>query len=308
VNGKEDVMAAIARLGYLGFEVSDLNEWERFAVEILGLAVSERRADGGLALRMDDQTQRLVLHPGPRDDLVYAGFELDHEGSLRQLVEKLAAAGFTVAAASSEVACARKAARVYQATDPNGVPVELFWGPERSTDPFRSPFVASGFVTGDEGLGHVVFGTTDPEATERFYRDLLGMRLSDRIEVEPMPGFPLRITFLHANPRHHTVAFAAAPLPKRIHHFMLEVGAMEDVGRAYDRALDAGVPIANTLGVHPNDRMFSFYARTPSGFDVEFGWGGRKVDDATWKVGHYDRISIWGHRPEAHTPPAATGV
>lgn len=301
-------MAAIARLGYLGFEVGNPTEWERFALDVLGLTVSERRGDGGFALRMDDQRQRIVLHRGPRDDLAYAGFEVDDEESLRQLVEKLSTAGFTATAASDEIARARKVARVYQVTDPNGVPVELFRGPERATEAFRSPLVPSGFVTGTEGLGHVVFATTDAQATEKFYCDLLGMRLSDRIEFELMPGLPLRITFLHANPRHHTVAFAAAPLPKRIHHFMLEVGAMEDVGRAYDRALDAGVPIANTLGVHPNDRMFSFYARTPSGFDVEFGWGGRKIDDATWEVGHYDRMSIWGHRPEGHRPPTAGGV
>src|SRR5262249_24898508 len=73
--------------------------------------------------------------------------------------------------------------------------------------------------------------------------------------------------------------------------------------RAYDRCLTAGIPIANTLGVHPNDRMFSFYARTPSGFDVEFGHGGRKIDDATWKVEQYDRASVWGHRiPGAQRP------
>lgn len=78
---------------------------------------------------------------------------------------------------------------------------------------------------------------------------------------------------------------------------------MEDVGHAYDRCLDAGVTIANTLGMHPNDRMFSFYARTPSGFDIEFGWGGRKIDDATWEIRQYDRLSVWGHRP-----PTASGM
>jgi 2,3-dihydroxybiphenyl 1,2-dioxygenase len=299
-------MAAIARLGYLGFEVSNLEAWERLGVEILGLAVSERRADGGLALRMDDQAQRIVLHPGPRDDLVYAGFEVDDERSLRQLAEKLSTAGFTITAAGDEVARARKVVRVYQVTDPNGVPIELFHGPARAADPFRSTLVPSGFVTGAEGLGHVVFAAQDAQATERFYCDLLGMRLSDRIEAEMAPGFSLLVTFLHANPRHHSVAFAAAPLPKRVHHFMLEVGAMDDVGRAYDRCLTAGIEIANTLGVHPNDRMFSFYARTPSGFDVEFGWGGRKIDDATWKVTRYDRVSVWGHHMPATLPARGT--
>ena len=50
-------MAAISRLGYLGFEVSDVAAWERFAVEALGLLVSERRSDGSVACRIDDQAQ-----------------------------------------------------------------------------------------------------------------------------------------------------------------------------------------------------------------------------------------------------------
>ena len=295
-------MTTISRLGYLGFEVSDLPAWERFAADILGLVVSERRADGSLALQMDDQAQRIVLHPGTRDDLVYTGFEVENETSLQQLSQHLTKAGFATTKASSEIARVRRVSCLHQLEDPTGVPVELFCGPERLAEPFRSPLVPSGFVTGNEGLGHVVFGTVDSQAMERFYCELLGMRLSDRIEAELAPGFSLLITFLHANPRHHTVAFAAAPMPKRVHHFMLEVGAMDDVGQAYDRCLKAGVEIANTLGVHPNDRMFSFYARTPSGFDVEFGWGGRKIDDATWKVERYDRTSIWGHHMPAMLP------
>ena len=296
-------MAAISRLGYLGFEVSDVAAWERFLVDALGLLVSERRSDGSVAFRIDDQAQRIVVHPGSRDDLAYAGFEVDDEATLRSLSEALAAAGFPTADLGEDVARVRRVKRVHRVEDPNGVPIELFHGPERATDPFRSSLVPSGFVTGDEGLGHVVFATMDPQATERFYCELLGMRLSDRIEAELAPGFSLLVTFLHANPRHHTVAFAAAPMPKRVHHFMLEVGTMDDVGRVYDRCLTAGIEIANTLGVHPNDRMFSFYARTPSGFDVEFGWGRPQVfDDATWTVARYDRLSVWGHRMPATLP------
>jgi 2,3-dihydroxybiphenyl 1,2-dioxygenase len=295
-------MAAISRLGYLGFEVSDVAAWGRFAVDALGLLVSERRSDGSVAFRIDEQAQRIVVHPGSRDDLAYAGFEVDDDATLRGLSEKLAKAGFPTVDPGGDVARARRVKRVLRVEDPNGVPIELFHGPERAAEPFRSSLVPSGFVTGDEGLGHVVFAAMDPQATERFYCELLGMRLSDRIETELVPGFSLLITFLHANPRHHTVAFAAAPMPKRVHHFMLEVGAMDDVGHAYDRCLKAGIEIANTLGVHPNDRTFSFYARTPSGFDVEFGWGGRKIDDATWKVDRYDRMSVWGHHMPGMLP------
>lgn len=296
-------MPAIARLGYLGFEASDLAAWERFAVDVLGLGPAGRGADGSIAFRMDEQAWRIAVHPGTADDLAYLGFEVDDEHALRGLAQRLSSVGFPVSEGRPETARARRVGRLFRAEDPNGVPVELFHGPERTPEPLRSDAVPSGFVTADEGLGHLVLVARDAAAHDRFYRELLGMKLSDRIHTELAPGLTLDITFLHANPRHHTLAFTEAPLPKRIHHFMLELGAMEDVGRAYDRCLASGVPIASTLGQHPNDGMFSFYARTPSGFEVEVGWGGRKVDDATWQVRSYDRLSTWGHRP-----PAPAGV
>jgi hypothetical protein len=47
--------------------------------------------------------------------------------------------------------------------------------------------------------------------------------------------------------------------------------------------------------------MISFYGATPSGFLVEFGWGGVKVDQSNWQVRSYDKFSEWGHRPAAAT-------
>ncbi len=61
-----------------------------------------------------------------------------------------------------------------------------------------------------------------------------------------------------------------------------------------------GIPIASTLGRHTNDRMTSFYAVTPSGFQIEYGRGGVKIDDTTWDVRTYD-ASTWGHRTPAGT-------
>jgi 2,3-dihydroxybiphenyl 1,2-dioxygenase len=290
-------MPSVRQLGYLGFEVSDVARWERFAVDVLGLAPAQRAADGSLALRMDEREQRIVLHPGPADDLAYLGFEVATDADLEALGAALARAGHEVGEGKAETAAARRVARLLHATDPSGIPVELYVGAAVAKEPFRSPRVASGFVAGDEGLGHAVICAKDAAASERFYLELLGLRLSDRIRMPLSKDFTLDIRFLHMNARHHSIAFASAPLPRRIHHFMLEVGSEDDVGRARDRALAAGVPLAMDLGKHPNDRMFSFYAKTPSGFDVEIGSGGVKVDDATWSVRTYDHMSLWGHRP-----------
>ena len=63
----------------------------------------------------------------------------------------------------------------------------------------------------------------------------------------------------------------------------------------------AGVPIMMGPGHHPNDQMFSFYCVTPSGFGLEFGWGGIVIDDDHWEVRTYSQPSDWGHRPPQAT-------
>jgi hypothetical protein len=69
-----------------------------------------------------------------------------------------------------------------------------------------------------------------------------------------------------------------------------------------DLCQDRRIPIAASLGRHPNDLMPSFYAGAPSGFQVEYGHGGREIDDATWEVKRYHAASLWGHRPQTATP------
>ena len=151
------------------------------------------------------------------------------------------------------------------------------------------------------GLGHCVVRVRDRAAAERWYCDVLGFKLSDRIVCE-IGGFQVDIAFLHVNPRHHSIALGEM-MPKRIHHVMFQVGSMDDVGLAFDRCTDNRVPITQTLGRHPNDKMFSFYAMTPSGFEFEYGWGARNVDDATWEPTTYDHISEWGHKRLPYPKP-----
>jgi 2,3-dihydroxybiphenyl 1,2-dioxygenase len=289
------------RLGYLGFEVRDVDAWAAFAVDVLGLAISARGADGGFSLRCDDWEQRFVVSPGPADDIAFFGWEVDDAGALEATAGRLRAAGVEVVQGSEAEARTRRVARLFTVHDPAGHPCEVFFGGERAGSPFRSKHVVSSFVTGTQGLGHAVVSAPEPERSLAFYRDLLGFRLSDRI-VCKVHGHPVDIVFMHGSARHHTIA-VGGPQRKRVHHFMLEVASMDDVGLAFDRAIRGGVRVMQTLGRHPNDRMFSFYAKTPSGFQFEFGWGGRRIDDATWQTTTYDHISEWGHHPPEMLAP-----
>ncbi len=289
-------MASIAQLGYLGLGVSDIAAWENYATNVLGFQVSDR-AEGALYLRMDEYHHRIVVHPGGNDDLAYVGWEVVDEQSMRELGDQLRAAGIRVSDGSPEEAEARRVAGLIKFQDPNGIAEEIFFGPLINFEsPFHSPRAISGFETGEQGLGHFVIAVNDYAESMNFYRDVLGMRISDFIEIQPVPGFKLKITFFHCNPRHHTLAFIAAPLPKRLAHFMVQLKSLDDVGATYYQCQDQGVPITMSFGRHTNDHMVSFYMQTPSGFDVEYGWGAREVDDAVWHVQTHQATSIWGHR------------
>lgn len=290
-------MGSVTELGYIGIEASDLAAWERFGVELLGMQLA-RRSDDQLTLRMDDKAHRWIVVAGNADDLAFTGFGCATDADLDAIVAGLRAAGTEVAEGDASLAAARRVRRIAVTADPLGNRVELYVGLADGETSFSSARLAAGFVTGAAGAGHQVL--MERGMDRRILLDwygLLGFRMTDVIDQELAPGIVASVAFLHCNGRHHTVALANMPFPKRMHHFMIEAAEMSDVGLAYDRCMDARQPFEMTLGMHPNDRMFSFYVRTPSGFNVEFGWGGLIIDEATWQVQHLDRLSSWGHRP-----------
>jgi biphenyl-2,3-diol 1,2-dioxygenase len=291
--------AAVTALGYIGIGASDLAAWQRYATEVLGLACTER--DGTLYLRMDAAAWRIGIEPSQADDIRYAGFEVGSPEDLEAIRRRLENLGVTVAAAPEAERAARGVDRLMRCRDPDGIAIELFSGRQAADSPFVSPRGLS-FVTGAQGLGHIVLMVSDAAASQRFYVDGLGFAVSDYITLGEPPRV-LELTFLHCNPRHHTVALAPVPKArKRLNHLMLQVDSLDDVGATLDLIRDRKLPVSVGLGRHTNDHMLSFYAQTPSGFDVEFGYGARTVDDATWTVEHYDSGSTWGHRPEARAP------
>lgn len=286
--------AAVEALGYIGLEVSDLDAWKTFAVDELGFQWCPRE-DGTVDLRMDAYSYRIRLHEGPRDDYAYAGWEVADKAALDALVERLSAAGTQVERAA-DLAADRRVTELVRFNDPEGNRHEAFYGPlQKTNDPFVSPAGVT-FKTGTQGLGHFVFSCADAQVMTDFFIGLLGFRLSDYINTEVVPGRPLNLTFLRCNGRHHTLALAPVPLPKKIVHLMAETNSFDDVGRAMDRCLKAGRHLSFTLGRHSNDEMVSFYPLTPSGFDFEYGWGGLEVDDESWHVLTHDTNSAWGHK------------
>ena len=289
---------AISNLGYMMFGVSDFAAWTTFARDVIGFQVVPG-AGNTLALRMDQYMQRILLTQDAADDLLEFGWEFDTGSELDHYVKNLRAKNIAVEEGAREARALRRVEKLYICTDPSGLRHAFYCGPAIApiTEPFRSQqLVGPGFVTGPLGVGHALVTTRDYAGTVDFYCSTLGLRVSDYIR-EVHPDNTIEATFLHTRTgRHHSVATAALPRPKRFSHAMVQFQSMDDVGLAYDRCIAAGVPMTMHLGHHQNDRMISFYPCTPSGFSLECGYGGIVIDDDDWKVVTYARLSDWGRK------------
>ena len=284
-------MPEVRSLGYVVISAGDLDAWEKFATELIGLQVAERTPDR-LRLRNDRSWYRLDVQRGDAEGVTTLGWEVGGPQELVEFAKILESAGYDVTEESADFARDRGAMGVISFTRPRRPAGRALLRAEdrpqrlRVADrcPRSSPATAASATSSSS--------STTRRSTASSTSTCSGFKLSDYIEFGPIFG-----VFTHCNPRHHSFAFAAVPnAPKGIGHIMFEVDDIDTVGRAYDKVVkEKAAPLAISFGRHSNDQMMSFYVNSPSGFQIEFGTGGLLIDDDTWRPWRYDVPNFWGH-------------
>jgi 2,3-dihydroxybiphenyl 1,2-dioxygenase len=288
-------MVQVTELGYLGVGVKNFAEWKKFASEIIGMEVADDGESERCYLRTDYWHHRIVLHDNGRDDLEYLGLRVAGAEEFAAMQRQLHEAGIKFHVGSESEAHERRVLEVLKLNDPGGNPIEIFHGPEvQFVKPFHPGRRMHGrFKTGSGGLGHCIVRQDDVVAAQKFYM-ALGMRGGVEYKIRLGGDNVLTPVFMHCNDRDHTIAFGVGPQKRKLNHVMLEVENFDDVGLTYDLVRKNRVPVTITPGKHSNDHMFSFYLRTPSGWMIEYGYGGRP---ATYQSEYYVE-DIYGHQPE----------
>jgi 3,4-dihydroxy-9,10-secoandrosta-1,3,5(10)-triene-9,17-dione 4,5-dioxygenase len=300
----------IKSVAYVGIGAADPQAWLRYGTDVLGMmparavpgsdwgmpgAGGQRTgsgvaADGSVYLKMDERQWRIAVHPDPADGgLRYLGLELDSGLELEAAVLELRAQRIEVRLGTEQEARARAVTGIVHVADPAGTALELFYGPTCDYS-FSSPVAGQAFVAGPLGVGHFNLFVTEQPACFDFYTRVLGFRLSDYIRF----GAEASLQFLRCNRRHHSIAIVDMGGITGLQHMLVELGTIDDVGRALDRARRAGIEITSSLGRHRNDGMLSFYMRSPGGFDIEVGCDGLLLDDS-WSANEFCEGDVWGH-------------
>lgn len=286
----------IKALGYFVAQTDDLSKWQHYAEQVLGMS-THPAPSGGLYVKMDERPFRMLILEGSENRYIASGWELASKAAFDAALKKLTEHQVPWELADSEQCTQRGVQELVIFNDPAGNTHEVYWGFLSGCEPFISPQGVPRFLTDEMGLGHTVLPAPNFDETHQFLTDVMGFQLSDIFNFRPVEGAPsARIYFMHCNnPRHHSLAICEFPVPSGCVHTMVEVDSMSEVGRANDRRIEHDVKLSATLGQHLNDKMTSFYMQTPSGFDMEFGYGGLQVDWDNHSAFEFTRVSLWGH-------------
>lgn len=141
---------------------------------------------------------------------------------------------------------------------------------------------------------HCVLNTPNMEATEAWYGDVLGFRVSD-YSADQMVF--LRSAQDMETVDHHCIALVRAPYAS-VNHVAFEMASLNDFMRGIGRMKQKGQVPSWGPGRHgPGDNPFAYFV-SPSGFVIEFTSEVQQIDEATheaqvWPRDDPEKMDQW---------------
>jgi catechol 2,3-dioxygenase-like lactoylglutathione lyase family enzyme len=295
-NNSGEPRFGIHSIDHFALEVPSLSEAARF-FGAFGLRALESAGKVELRSVGSDHTWAR-LYEGPQRRMAYLSLSC-YEEEFHGLCEQVQAAGARDAGASPYV---DGSGRWF--LDPDENLVQLKVGPK--TTPSRpSATVQERRVPGKRGvlargavktvhprrLSHAVMFTSSVDRSVSFYRDVLGMRLSDRSRDA--------VAFMHGRhgSDHHLLAFVASS-SKGWHHSAWDVADVNEVGAGAEQMRKAGYFEGWGTGRHVLGSNFFHYVRDPWGSFAEFSAEMDFVPVGTqWPAADHppeDSLYLWG--------------
>jgi 2,3-dihydroxy-p-cumate/2,3-dihydroxybenzoate 3,4-dioxygenase len=288
----------IQGLGYVALATDDLDAALQFYTRVGRFRVSERRdktaflRGGGTAhhwLRLDEADQSACSR---------VAYRAVNEQALDEVTKRLDDWGIAwVEGGSAEE---DRVSRWVRFHDMNGMEFEVY------IDMVELPL--AGWSTGVtmQELLHVGFYVESAAVSERFYREVLGFKTSDRVEGV--------VSLLRAeNQFHHSlVLLQSSDSIGKLDHFCVEVESIDDVMRARNNAVRAGMTLRNDLLRHSMSGSMGVYVVDPKhGNSMEFCHGHCKITDPDYRPRSLkpslDLLDMWQtDLPEIPIPAASS--
>ncbi len=256
-----------------------------------------------------DGGEQLRITHAPRRRLLELGVGADDSDDLERIAVAVTRLGLEVDRGEDTVSVTDpgSAVRVVVSTSARlaqpVVPASVYNGPGRLDRPgTRADGVLREGRVRPRKLGHVVIGSTDQEASQRFFTDGLGFKISDTV-----PGLA---AFMRCSTDHHNVLVQQAPV-QFMHHTSWQVDDVDEVGRGATAMLETD-PDRHIwgLGRHHVGSNFFWYLKDPAGnFSEYYSDIDAIIDDQLWTPGVWEGtkgLYSWGPPRRRRSWPPTT--
>ena len=278
----------ISQLAHVEFLTPKLEESVTFFKDIMGLE-EVTRADNSVYMRCwgEYYHSSVILTAGPQPALGHAGWRTTGQEELETAVQQIEASGQSGAWHEHSPGHGR----AYRFHGPGGHTHEIFWEVERyqpptglvSTYPAR-PQRFTGRGIAPRQIDHLTVASADIMKDVAWYRDTLGFRFMEYTIPDEVPNLVV-FAQMTTNEKSHDYGAVAdfSGVPGRVNHLAFFLPGREDVLRAADVLLEAGVPIEYGPGMHGMGEQFYLYFREPGGMRIELNASGYRNYVPDWE-------------------------
>lgn len=255
-------MIRYKKLGYVVFQVTNLNNSVNFYENIAGMNLVEKTDDTAY-LRCSRDHHNLILEEGDEAGLKRVAFELESAKQFDIAFRQLQAKGLNPVEVDVEETRKLAQGRTLRFKDPVlGVTYEMYVEMMQ----LGTPYVPKN--TEIERLGHVVFETNKFDELLDFFVNKLDFAVSD------FSGREVGWAWLRAfpNPLHHSIGLTKGP-ENKMNHLAFNVVSVDDVGKQLVKLKENNVPVLFGPGRHhPSGSIFLYFA-DPDGLSIEYSHG-----------------------------------
>jgi catechol 2,3-dioxygenase len=133
-------------------------------------------------------------------------------------------------------------------------------------------------------IDHVTVMTTNPLDDAGWYRDVLGYRFTEYTVLDDAE-VPVFAMVTNCEKSHDLgLIIEQGGVPGRLHHVSYWVDSRDELLRAADILLGAGIPIEFGPGRHGMGEQDYLYAREPGGVRIEVNTGGYRLYMPDWET------------------------
>jgi len=269
-------------VGYVTIQVADLDAAERFALDTVGLFVTDR-GDDHISFSHGTQHHSLQYIRSTENAFDHIGLVARDSEALATIRSRIEGEHLTIVAEGPMTGGVEDG---FAFEAPGGFVIAVYTRMTEVDVPLPGPGVRP------SRLGHANFFATDHEALRDLFMRDLDFRVSDLI-----PGG----TFMRCNVDHHGIGvFQGAGV---LHHYAWEVPTAIELGQFADLIDAQGGSVLWGPTRHGMGRNIATYVQEPSGLVVEYYADMQRIyNDETYEPGEWSTeghkwYSLWGPEP-----------